>query len=197
MMIWQDRNMSECFKVFYVKLYAHSLVDELKWFYENARCYNKSYNVYWSSCKVPVILVTFHDRFSINTQISNVMKIDLVVTEMFRAQGRTWQTAIFLIMAILIRPLVAEGGKEIGQLCDVPSWDYQFGWRGWGGMFQPPLHSCANLMTDFPIHCRVFWHYWWMKFHSSSRSVSRARGFMSTGDVNVLGDTEISTKWRQ
>jgi len=36
MMIWQDRNMSECFnvfsrvlKVFYVKLYVHSLVDKL------------------------------------------------------------------------------------------------------------------------------------------------------------------------
>jgi len=45
MMIWQDRNMSECFKVFlklfYVKLYVHSLVDKLKWFYKNARCYNK------------------------------------------------------------------------------------------------------------------------------------------------------------
>ena len=43
MMIWQDRNMSECFKVFYVKLYVHSLVDKLKWFYINARCYNKIY----------------------------------------------------------------------------------------------------------------------------------------------------------
>ena len=43
MMIWQNRNMSECFKVFYVKLYVHSLVDKLKWFYENARCYNKKY----------------------------------------------------------------------------------------------------------------------------------------------------------
>ena len=32
MMIWQDRNMSECFKVFYLKLYVHSLVNELKWF---------------------------------------------------------------------------------------------------------------------------------------------------------------------
>jgi len=46
-MIWQDRNMSECFKVFlkvfYVKLYVHSLVDKLKWFYENARYYNKIY----------------------------------------------------------------------------------------------------------------------------------------------------------
>jgi len=39
MMIWQDRKMSECFKVFssvlnvfYVKLYVHSLIDELKKF---------------------------------------------------------------------------------------------------------------------------------------------------------------------
>jgi len=27
--------------MFYVKLYVHSLVDKLKRFYENARCYNK------------------------------------------------------------------------------------------------------------------------------------------------------------
>ena len=26
-----------------MKLYVHSLVDKLKWFYENARCYNKIY----------------------------------------------------------------------------------------------------------------------------------------------------------
>ena len=49
MMIWQDRNMSECFKVFlkvfYMKLYVHSLVDKLKWSYENARCYNKIYTL--------------------------------------------------------------------------------------------------------------------------------------------------------
>jgi len=33
--------------VFYVKLYVHSLVYKLKWFYENARCYNKmdSYHI--------------------------------------------------------------------------------------------------------------------------------------------------------
>jgi len=31
MRIWQDRNTSECFKVFYVKFYVHSLVDKLKW----------------------------------------------------------------------------------------------------------------------------------------------------------------------
>jgi len=29
-----------------MKLYVHSLVDKLKWFYENARRYNKIYNVY-------------------------------------------------------------------------------------------------------------------------------------------------------
>ena len=29
--------------MFYVKLYVHSLVDKLKRFYENARCYNKIY----------------------------------------------------------------------------------------------------------------------------------------------------------
>jgi len=29
-LVCKDRNMSECFKVFYVKLYVHSLVDKLK-----------------------------------------------------------------------------------------------------------------------------------------------------------------------
>jgi len=29
-----------------MKLYVHSLVDKLKWFYENARCYNKIYYYY-------------------------------------------------------------------------------------------------------------------------------------------------------
>ena len=31
--------------MFYVKLYVHSLVDELKWLCENARCYSKIYNI--------------------------------------------------------------------------------------------------------------------------------------------------------
>jgi len=31
--------------VFYVKLYAHSLVDKLKWFYKNAWCCNKIYEL--------------------------------------------------------------------------------------------------------------------------------------------------------
>ena len=42
------RNVLKCFKsvlkLFYVKLYVHSLVDKLKRFYENARCYNKIYS---------------------------------------------------------------------------------------------------------------------------------------------------------
>jgi hypothetical protein len=50
-------------------------------------------NVYWYSCKVPVILVisewnlNFLDRFSKNTQ--NLMKIPPVGAEMFHADGRT------------------------------------------------------------------------------------------------------------
>jgi len=46
-------------------------------------------NVYWSLCKVPVILVTFELNLNFlrkNTQISNIMK---VVAELFHADGRT------------------------------------------------------------------------------------------------------------
>jgi len=43
---WSDKieTCRSVLKVFYMKLYVHSLVDKLKWFYENARCYNKIYN---------------------------------------------------------------------------------------------------------------------------------------------------------
>ena len=54
---WSDkietpRSVLKCFKSVYVRLYVHSLVDKLKWFYENARCHNKIYtrHVFMSCC---------------------------------------------------------------------------------------------------------------------------------------------------
>jgi hypothetical protein len=52
-------------------------------------------NVYSSSCKVPVILVrllsnlNFLDSLSKNTQISNIMKIRPVESELYQADRRT------------------------------------------------------------------------------------------------------------
>jgi hypothetical protein len=52
-------------------------------------------NVYWSSCKVPVIHVRFYwnlnylERFSKNPQISNFMKNRPVAGKLFLADGQT------------------------------------------------------------------------------------------------------------
>jgi len=54
-------------------------------------------NVY-RSCKVPVILVIFYwkfnflNRFSKNTQMSNLMRFRPVGAELFHAVGRDWPT---------------------------------------------------------------------------------------------------------
>jgi hypothetical protein len=55
-------------------------------------------NVYWSSCKVAVILVTFQlklnllSKFSKNIEISDLMKMSQVGAELFHADGQTDMT---------------------------------------------------------------------------------------------------------
>jgi hypothetical protein len=52
-------------------------------------------NVYWSSCKVPVVIVRFErnlkfiNRFSKNTEMSNFLKISPSGTELLFAEGQT------------------------------------------------------------------------------------------------------------
>jgi hypothetical protein len=72
-------------------------------------------NLYWSSCKLHVILVRFEwnfnflDRFSKNTQISNLVQIRPVRAELFHADGRTdrqtwWsQLSLFAILRTLLK----------------------------------------------------------------------------------------------
>jgi len=47
-------------------------------------------NVHWSSCKVPIIIVT------LNTQISNFMDIPLVAAELFHANECTDTTKLIV-----------------------------------------------------------------------------------------------------
>ena len=42
--------------MFCVKLFVHSLVDKLKWFYQNARCYNTVYNCISLSLKFNIVI---------------------------------------------------------------------------------------------------------------------------------------------
>jgi len=60
-------------------------------------------NVYWSSCKVPPLLLSdfngnfsFLDRFSENRQISNFMKIRPFGAEPFHADGQTDVTKLIV-----------------------------------------------------------------------------------------------------
>ena len=84
-------------------------------------------NVYWSSCKIPVILVGFEwqfsflDRFSKNTQIPNYLTIRLVEAELSHVDGhdetysrfsqlfeRAWKIYFprvkWLVVALIIQP---------------------------------------------------------------------------------------------
>jgi len=56
-----------CFKSVLYKIILHSLVDELKWFRENERCYNKIYEEFYSKNKfeklvhlVGFIIIIYH-----------------------------------------------------------------------------------------------------------------------------------------
>jgi len=51
-----------------MKICVHSLVDKLKWFYENARCYNKTYRTLHVS-----------DRFSVHLQEYSTVYIAIVI----------------------------------------------------------------------------------------------------------------------
>ena len=91
MMTWQDRNMSECFKVFYVKLYVHSLVDKLKWFYKNARCYNKIYNLKTFTKAKNVKSYASnppHGFMAYTGTILHVYSITIFIVSPFKGQGK-------------------------------------------------------------------------------------------------------------
>jgi len=49
-------------------------------------------NVYWSLCKVPVILARCYSTDCWKTLLSNFTKIRPVVAELFHANGRTWRS---------------------------------------------------------------------------------------------------------
>jgi hypothetical protein len=63
---------------------------------------NVDKKVYWSSCKVSVILLrsyrdlNFLERFSKNTQISSFMKIRAVGAELFHADRRTGMSKLLV-----------------------------------------------------------------------------------------------------
>jgi hypothetical protein len=82
-----------------VLIFCTTLSEKISLSKNNCARYDKK-NVYWSSRKVPVILVrfwwdmNFPDIISKNTQISNLMKIRPVGTELFHSDGRTDMTEL-------------------------------------------------------------------------------------------------------
>jgi hypothetical protein len=77
-----------------VLIFSSIFIWHISHFKKNWARYRK-YTVYWSSCKVPIVLVRFKwnlnflVRFPNNTQISNFMKLYPVEAELLRANGQT------------------------------------------------------------------------------------------------------------
>jgi hypothetical protein len=84
-------------------------------------------NLYWSSYKVPDILVTFYwnldflDRYLKNTRIPNFMKIRPVSAELFQANTRTATTKL----TVAFRNFVKAPKKRLKQIriVSVCGWD--------------------------------------------------------------------------
>jgi len=61
-----------------MKLYVHSLVDKLKWFYENARCYNKISNKILVPLNISVFtFVRMCSRINASSMISNELWLSI------------------------------------------------------------------------------------------------------------------------
>jgi hypothetical protein len=82
-------------------------------------------NIYWPSCKVPVILLAglswnfnFHNRFSKNSQSSNFMKIRPLRAEFFHADRRTDMTKLICKFANALKWVQISWVREF--------WEYEF-----------------------------------------------------------------------
>ena len=140
MMIWQDRNMSECFKVFYVKLYLHSLVDKLKWFYENARCYSEIYELQSLQVRHPCCV-----QWTVTCQYINICV--LLSYEVCCLYGfliyhipSYFLAPFFIIVYVVVGTAVAQwlrccatNRKVAGSIPDGVTWDHPTPWAFPGG----------------------------------------------------------------
>jgi len=114
---------------------------------------------------------------------SDVINIGLAVAALFHEQRRTRQTAIFVITAVRIRPLITDGGKETKAIMWRAAAGIPSSVRGRAGNSPNVTAMLRRILRLTSIRCSVFWHYWWMKFRSSSRSVSWACGSTTTEEV--------------